>query len=514
MNNTNGATTPKNGQYNGSLHPEDLKPINELLPDQKIEVPETPEKEAAQEHNERDKGYFATQSLSKYRVRQTEEGSWVQLTDSDLSQERAAHSGGIYESVTGRYWITSAEGNWIKAGEKQVKNYLQHDMKVTGSESTAAMNFITRTADIEYASPMAGYSKGIYSFDDSRVLVTNSPRIIRPVKGAWPTINRLLTGMLGLAQLEYFYGWAKHAYESLATTKFQPGQMLVFGGPKDTGKSFVQAHIITPLLGGRQSNPYQYMTGMTTFNGELFKAEHLAISDEMPATEDRERLAFGNAIKKLVSEEKHRLHAKNREGVNLTAPPFWRVTMSVNDEPEDLMQLPHPRTSMLDKLMVFYVGMPDCLPDGVSVTREMFAETIRRELPAFVYFLANEHEIRRELIKSRFGIQEYFSPAILDLMAGIAPEENLMGICEAGLFPETGLKDEWEGTATELSAFLKANDSLVSRDATAAIKSPQRLGSMLKSMANNPRYKSLVTVRTLQGTSRYRLFRRYQNRKE
>jgi len=80
----------------------------------------------------------------------------------------------------------------------------------------------------------------------------------------WETIKTLLTQMFGGEQLEFFYGWLKMAYQSLTEGTFVPGQIPVFAGPRDCGKSLIQNKIITPILGGRDAKPYQYMVGATT----------------------------------------------------------------------------------------------------------------------------------------------------------------------------------------------------------------------------------------------------------
>ena len=34
------------------------------------------------------------------------------------------------------------------------------------------------------------------------------------------------------------------------------------------------------MFGGRAARPYQFMSGLTSFNSDLFEAEHLMIEDE------------------------------------------------------------------------------------------------------------------------------------------------------------------------------------------------------------------------------------------
>ena len=209
--------------------------------------------------------------------------------------------------------MTSTEDDWIRASETAVKTYLNINRGVPTqapeggvNPMKVAMNQITRQANIEYATQLAGYSKGIYNFDGRRILVTRSPKIISPKEGDWTTIEHLLFGMFGNEQIEYLFGWLKTAYESLVQGTFVPGQVLVFAGPKDCGKTFLQNYIITKILGGRCAKPYMFMTGQSSFNADLFTGEHQIISDENPATDTESRRAFGAAIKNLIVEPEQR----------------------------------------------------------------------------------------------------------------------------------------------------------------------------------------------------------------
>lgn len=463
--------------------------------------------------------HFINQVLSDKRVGQNSKGEWRRLTDPDVSQEKSVCTGAIYESGKSKYWITSTEGEWIPATESAVKNYLENDRGVSPktpdeggpNPMREAMNFITRTANVEFATPLAGYSTGIYSFDGKRILVTNSPCIIRPKRGDWSTIKTLLEQMLGAEQLEYFFGWLQIAYKALASGDFVPGQIPVFVGPADCGKSLIQNKVITPILGGRDARPYQFMTAQTSFNSDLFKGEHLIIADETPATEYKERMAFGSAIKQLVAEPKQRLHAKGKDA--LTVEPFWRVTISINDEPENLMVLPPINDSIRDKLMLFKVKRAQCLPSDTENGRKAFAGALRRELPAFIHYLVGEHKIRQELKKGRFGIREYYNPEIALSVEELSTEAALMSIITQELLHDQALSDEWEGTAGELAARLKDPNSSVRGEAEKIIRNSMVLGKILGTLERSKgAYQGSVTSRK---SSRGRLFainKKYQNR--
>ena len=120
--------------------------------------------------------------------------------------------------------------------------------------------------DVELsAASLAGYHKGIVEFRDKRLLILDSPVFIAAQPGDWTLLSEFLLNLLGVNQVQYFYGWLKIALEALYNKKFRPGQALVLAGPKDCGKSLLQ-NLLTVLFGGRSAKPHQYMNGGTDFN--------------------------------------------------------------------------------------------------------------------------------------------------------------------------------------------------------------------------------------------------------
>jgi hypothetical protein len=466
---------------------------------------------------------FISQTLLPNRVQQNEDGSWTRLTDIDRTQEESTQTGAIYESGKSQYWITSREGDWIKVNETGAKSYLENDRNVPisapkGEDGRAfgpnpmreMMNFITRTANVEYATTLAGHSTGIYAYGGKRILVISSPQVIKSEPREWSTVRTLLTQLLGEEQLEYFYGWLKIAYESLSNGLFVPGQMLVFVGPADCGKTLLQTKILTPILGGRDARPYQYMTGLTSFNSDLFKGEHLIIADEMPATEYKDRVAFGASIKQLVAETRQRMHAKGKDA--LTLEPFWRVSMSLNDDQESIMCLPPISDSVRDKMMVFKVTRADILPGDLGDDRKRFSDALWSELPGLLHYLATEHLIKPDIRKGRFGIEEFYHPDIEVEVEEMSAEAELMNIiCETVLNPQSG-DEEWNGTAQGLSDRLKNSGSTVSREAERLFKSARTLGRMLRRIEKSRGgLKGSVSSRRVNGIRQFSINRRFRN---
>src|SRR5207249_3354414 len=149
--------------------------------------------------------------------------------------------------------------------------------------------------------------------------------------------QKFLNGLLDKEQLPVLMGWLLVAYEALRSGEPRHGQALGLVGPAKAGKSLLQK-LITIILGGRVKHPFKYMTGRTDFNAELFEAEHLSIDDEKASIDIRSRRELGTAIKMVCVNQEQTCFRKYATPVTLL--PFWRLTISVNDDPEALQVLP------------------------------------------------------------------------------------------------------------------------------------------------------------------------------
>ena len=340
----------------------------------------------------------------------------------------------------GIYWIENQRGTWIALNETQFKRELQQcgvppkvqqGSRAHVSPVDECLLGIQHNYDVAFAGPLAGYKAGIHEMCGQRILVTESPRIIEPRRGDWPTLRSVIDGMLRgeqdqkFNQEHYLYGWAKHAREALCAGQPRPAQAVVFAGPHDCGKSLLQ-NLFTVLFGGRYARPYKFMTGLTEFNSDLFRSEHLMIEDEPASTDIRSRRNFGAQIKIITANEGKRCHAKHRVAVDLL--PFWRLSISVNDEPENLMVLPPIDDSIQDKLIILRtVKKPMPMPTKTLKQRLVFWEKLVGELPAFVHFL-EEWRIPRKLEGDRYGVAYFHHPEILEAIDALAPEFKLLSL--------------------------------------------------------------------------------------
>lgn len=378
-----------------------------------------------------------------------------------------------FDHQRGRFYTLDKRGNWILFNvgdmERKLKDMSYSD-KTGGpgnSEVAQCIFDIQNEQNINYAGPLAGYQKGIYEFQGNRILVTTSPKLIAPKKGAYPKLQALLDGLLvdaAIDQRPYIYGWLKMAVETLYAGQQRPGQALVLAGERQCGKSLLQ-NLITVMLGGRAAKPYQFMTGGTTFNADLFEAEHLMIEDEAASTDIRARRAFGATIKQITAAETQRCHGKNRQALSLA--PFWRITISVNNEPENLMVLPPLDDSIEDKLILIKaIKKPMPMPTATLEQRKAFWDTLTGELPAFIDWLLN-HQIPTDLKDDRFGIKYYHHPELVQAINSLSPEAKLLSLIDSECFTNPhGVIRPWVGTAEALERTLTNQNCTAFREAT------------------------------------------------
>lgn len=369
----------------------------------------------------------------------------------------------FYDSGRKTYWLPNTRGEWMDVTTASLRLFLRN-AGMSGEFTKGDPNPLTpleqemfriqHNCDVHYAGPLAGYPVGLYDVGGNRVLVTRGRKTVEPRKGRWPVLSKFLIQLLG-DQRTHVLCWLKAAVEALqAGPPFRPGQMLALAGPAGCGKSLLQG-LITELLGGRTSKPYRYLTGQTAFNSDLFTAEHLAIEDEAASTDLRTRRMFGAQLKNLIVNETQSFHAKGRDALTLT--PFWRVSVTLNDEPENLMVLPPLDDSLKDKVLLLRAH-PTKLPfgkDDLDGRRDFRAE-LSKELPEMLYDLFRM-QVPTQLADQRYGVKAYHDPGLLEALEDLAPEHRLLQLCDGlGLFSD--FAPAWEGTAAELERQLREKD--------------------------------------------------------
>ena len=382
-----------------------------------------------------------------------------------------------------KYYVQDEFGEYVPYTKTTLKLILKswglrgraHDDEIL-SPIDALIADVSYAKSVAYAGRLAGIKTGCYIMNGKRILVTSDPVIIKSEAGTWPMIesisNQLFSGG-EIDQRPYIYGWLKMGRKAVLEAFPMPGQALVLAGPRNAGKNLFQ-DIITELLGGRAEKPYRYMVGKSEFNGDLFGAEHLCIADEVPFYDMPSRRVFGSKIKDICVNSLQSCHGKHKEA--LTLYPIWRLSISVNDEAENLVMLPPLEDSIEDKIMLLKVEqavMP--MKSDSPRCRVEFWDGIRAEIPSFAKFIEN-YEIPENLQESRFGIKAYQHPDLVEILKEMTHENRLMALMEIIVIPENGT---WKGTLEELETAL-LEDSTFKRQIEKLLYYPTALMTYLR----------------------------------
>lgn len=414
-----------------------------------------------------------------------------------------------YETNRRLYLALNAGGRWLAFEEGQFKKRLRRvgfRAKANENETLAPADQVTLWLqdhrDVNYAAPLAGRNAGFYADNGARYLVTDSPHFLALQKGEWPVLHALLENLFvrnepehGERQWHTVLTWLKGSVEALRAGMTKEAQALALAGPPQSGKSLFQ-RFITHLLGGRECKPFLFMAGKTPFNAELFEAEHLALEDEHMSRRLPDRLALGAAIKGIVANEAHCCHRKNCTPITLR--PFWRLTITLNDEPEALLVLPPLDEHVADKILLLRASrFPLPMATTSKDERAAFWRCLMGELPAFLHFLIHEYQPPDGFADTRYVVTGWHHPDLTAALHDLSPAAALLGLIDQ-LAPWGTSEKQWEGTAEELRAQLFQSGGTAT-DARRLLEWPQACGNYLatlaKKNAERVQYRRTATAR-------------------
>jgi hypothetical protein len=281
-----------------------------------------------------------------------------------------------------------------------------------------AIQYIKNHHSVDYVGTVAGYKAGVHEDEHGEFLVPRGPNLIEPQNIPFPTIDKVLDAVFTKAERKWFERWLKCAVEALrrgpVNRTFQKGQVLVLAGPVNCGKSLLQDRIITPLLGGRAAIPEQFFKSGTTFNGDLVEKEHLKMEDTIPQGDTEKRQELAKRLKQIAANSSHYVNAKHKQAREFN--PFWRCTLSINDDPDSLRVLPRLEVSLMDKLTILRLRDRDEFsPLPRSKDQAAFEQAIAEELPGLLYYLLYVLTIPQELT-NRMGVVHYHNESILEMI--------------------------------------------------------------------------------------------------
>ena len=339
------------------------------------------------------------------------------------------------------YLVRDPEGRWLTLKADSYKRILK---TLRGFLSTPEIDQeivgVQMKNNVARYGPLCGRNSGFYlEADGSRHLVTVDMSLIDPQPGNYPTITAVINGLfrnsesedVGNAQIHTLLGWLKSSVEALRAGRQQQQQALAICGVRDCGKSFVQHHIITPCLAGRAADAERYFLRGNDFNADLFEAEHLVLDDCRASIKIADRLAFAAKLKQFtVGATVASLHGKGKDAINVR--PWWRISITCNDDPESLLVLPPLNEDFADKLILLRASRFD-FPEPITTAaeKERFEAKLRSEIPAFLHFLLNRYTVPEKYVDPRrYNVATFHHPVIKECLESLSPEAELLELID------------------------------------------------------------------------------------
>lgn len=363
-----------------------------------------------------------------------------------------------FDCTRGGYYARNNHGEYQDFPKTEFSYKLRHAGFFSGFKHDNGLSYLEaellRICDcnsVHFAGPLGGFDPGRYDMAGSRILVTRGPTFIKELHSPFEHLKIFFRSLLG-DQMQYLFGWLKWALASLRRgMPWSSGQMLAVAGPPGSGKTFLQS-LLTPILGGRVSSPYAFMSQGTAFNAEIFGAEHGLIGDQNHATDMKSRRAFGSAIKNLVVEKAQFIHGKGKTGITLF--PFLRLSLTLNSNPEAMLVLPPLDSDVKDKIILLKATpVPFPFPSKEFPDSQSYYNRLVAELPGFLYWL-RRWKIPQPIQDQRYGVVSYHDPELLRDVDDLSPEFRLWQTIETYLFVGD-LVEFWEGTALDLERALR-----------------------------------------------------------
>ena len=106
---------------------------------------------------------------------------------------------------------------------------------------------------------------------------------------------------------------------------------------------------------------------------------------------------------------------------------------------------------------------PMPMPTYTLEERKALAQHVRKELPAFCYYLLH-WQIPVELVGGRFGVKEFHHPQVIEILRRLSPEHRLLELMASCLF-QSDAASSWEGSLLEFEKKLTDTSSPTQHEA-------------------------------------------------
>lgn len=380
----------------------------------------------------------------------------------------------------GRNYHMEDEGQLIMMDRRSVESQLcEMGVEATGQ----IVNRIQRERYVSVLEGYAGKPAGLHNEDGRRFLIKTGANLIVPRPLRWKTIRRVIMAIVGddpevgNQQVAVLLLWLKVAYAALRAGVRTPGQAVVLAGPAGCGKSLL-IDLIVAILGGRRGHPHKFITGRTSFNGELLGKEVLVSDDDAGSIDIRVRRGVAAAYKNLLFSGS--VPIEQKYGMPDSFAPFWRLVIATNNEPESMLVLPPLSADIEDKINLINCHKRELpMTSSTPENRSKFFATLVSEIPGLLHDLECL-EIPKGLQCARSGVRHFHHPALLAALTELTPETALLNLIDETLpnMVLMGHRRIWEGTASKLRNDLHEFSSIKS-DVQNLLPAPNMVGTYL-----------------------------------
>lgn len=327
----------------------------------------------------------------------------------------------------------------------------------------AALYAVRRLRYVHRVFPaLSCHSAGLHTFDRKPALVLSSPEIIEADEGNFPTIKTLLeTVFSDFEQLARFLAWLKHARRAFLRAcesngaSCSPLPLLMLLGTAGAGKDLIFQTIIRPALGDRQHASADTFPQEKQWLGAIIGSECI-LASEMQDLNTQERSRFKATIKQIIGGSGYNAESKGKDSFTFRGQHFLTLLANIDENGNCARACPEISGDFTDKFVALSLDNAAAVKaafDG-SHAREN-AAAIRRELPAFLYWLDVYFETPQEWKDARFGVAGYCAPAARKALFEVSIDFDVLAkIDELAAADKTGDFVEKPYTAARLATIL------------------------------------------------------------
>ena len=360
---------------------------------------------------------------------------------------------------SGTYFHPLRSGaDWGICSEKDLRRFLKshgvhtkEDARDSLCQADEIFEYVRNHRVVGFAGPLAGYSFGMHkAMNGEPMIVFGGPKMIAPVKGdsslIWEILRPRFEDAAG-PQLDYFLCWLRQAALPLYKKLRRKGLILILVGARNAGKNFIQDHIISPILGGRDGDPTSFFKSEAGFNKNLMACEHWKLQEFEFPTDPASRALLSEKFKKIAANDGQTYHPKGLDA--MTVHPQLRLTISLNDNEDKLRALPAMNEDFTDKVLLLRLqpGLAMPMPTNYPEEEAAFAAAVKAALPAFVHDLL-EWTPPEGMEMGRYGMPAWQHPFILESLWSMEPARRFAFLLDLALFPEKESKAiEWQSAA-------------------------------------------------------------------